>query len=93
MFGLTTWAGDAYRDLPCQTVPRSDIDLWFSKRIADVTRAKELCSRCPVKQDCLDGALNRQEEWGIWGGEIFQDGKVIPNYQPRGRQARAKTDR
>jgi WhiB family redox-sensing transcriptional regulator len=31
-------------------------------------RAKEICSGCPVIQDCLDYALAAREPWGVWGG-------------------------
>ena len=30
--------------------------------------AKELCSVCPVRTQCLQAALNNKEVWGIWGG-------------------------
>lgn len=31
---------------------------------------------------CLDGALERREPWGVWGGELFEDGRVIPRKRP-----------
>jgi WhiB family redox-sensing transcriptional regulator len=31
-------------------------------------RAKEICSTCVVKQDCLDYAMRIREPHGIWGG-------------------------
>ncbi|WP_020580166.1 WhiB family transcriptional regulator [Actinopolymorpha alba] len=30
--------------------------------------AKAICRRCPVRRDCLSDALNRDDEYGIWGG-------------------------
>lgn len=30
--------------------------------------AKALCSGCTVRQECLEGALDRKEQYGIWGG-------------------------
>ena len=30
--------------------------------------AKEICTRCLVRDDCLDYALNTKETYGIWGG-------------------------
>lgn len=30
--------------------------------------AKKLCASCPVRQICLDAALERDEREGIWGG-------------------------
>lgn len=31
-------------------------------------QAKWVCSQCPVISQCLDYAIDRGEEWGIWGG-------------------------
>lgn len=53
----------------------SDPDLWFPER-PDGTddsdnhgaQAKAICAQCPVLVDCLEGALDRGEEFGIWGG-------------------------
>lgn len=67
---------------PCQADTE---DLWFSDRPADVEQAKALCAECPVQAACLDGALDRREPWGVWGGELFEAGRVIPRKVPRGR--------
>ena len=32
------------------------------------SRAKAICSTCPVKRPCLDYALRIREPHGIWGG-------------------------
>jgi WhiB family redox-sensing transcriptional regulator len=32
------------------------------------TKAKVICSRCPVRGECLDFALRVREPHGIWGG-------------------------
>ena len=54
-------------------------------RPADVEFAKALCVDCPVRELCLDGALERREPWGVWGGQLFLQGVVIPRKRPRGR--------
>lgn len=30
--------------------------------------AKTVCAQCPVLRECLEGAIERREEHGIWGG-------------------------
>ena len=40
---------------------------WYSDDAGDQARALVECGRCPVKQECLDTALLRNEV-GIWGG-------------------------
>lgn len=67
--------------LPCRDNP----EYWFAESPADVEFAKTLCQDCPVQAMCLDGALDRREPWGVWGGELFDQGVVIPRKRPRGR--------
>lgn len=66
---------------PCHTNP----DLFFAERPEDLQRAQVLCRRCPSRRACLDGALQRGEPWGVWGGEVFLGGAVIAGKRPRGR--------
>lgn len=68
---------------PCQSA--DDSDLWFAERTADVEMAKALCRECPVREACLAGALEREEPWGVWGGEVFIDGVVVARKRGRGR--------
>lgn len=30
--------------------------------------AKAVCAGCPVRVECLEHALEAQEEYGVWGG-------------------------
>lgn len=75
---------DAKHDtvLPCHT---SDPELFFGETPHDVEVAKAMCLGCPVRQQCLAGARDRAEPWGVWGGELFFQGAVIPRKRPRGR--------
>ena len=68
--------------LPCRI---NDPELWFAESPADVEFAKTLCVDCPVRAMCLDGALERREPWGVWGGELFVQGVVVARKRPRGR--------
>ena len=62
-----------------------DPDLFFAESPADVECAKLLCRGCPARMACLAGALERREPWGVWGGELFLRGEVVPRKRPRGR--------
>jgi WhiB family redox-sensing transcriptional regulator len=73
-------------NLPCRS---GDADQWFAEAPAELERAKALCAQCPIRLECLDGALQRAEPWGVWGGEIFERGVVIPRKRPRGRPSKA----
>jgi len=74
--------------LPCR---REDPELWFAEAPADLELAKSYCATCPLQAACLAGALERREPWGVWGGEVFERGVVIPRKRPRGRPR--KTER
>ncbi|MEY2886028.1 MAG: hypothetical protein RJB40_883 [Actinomycetota bacterium] len=59
--------------------------LFFSEEFVDIQRAKAICSTCTSKVDCLNGALERNEPWGVWGGELLEEGRVCATKRPRGR--------
>lgn len=59
--------------------------LFFSDESIDIARAKAICAKCPISVACLEGALERVEPWGVWGGELIESGRVVANKRPRGR--------
>jgi WhiB family redox-sensing transcriptional regulator len=68
-------------ELPC----RDDPELFFAESPNDVEFAKSLCLGCAARLTCLAGAIERREPWGVWGGEVFLRGEVVPFKRPRGR--------
>jgi WhiB family redox-sensing transcriptional regulator len=71
---------------PCAN---ADPELWFAERPSELNLAKSLCAHCPIKAACLAGALDRVEPWGVWGGEIVQQGVVLEYKRGRGRPSNA----
>lgn len=45
-----------------------DPDTFYSYTPKDITKAKDICSECPIRKECLSDALNSGERWGVWGG-------------------------
>ena len=41
---------------------------FFGKKRADWSSSKKVCVGCPVRQDCLEYALEMQLVHGVWGG-------------------------
>ncbi len=80
--------GASAAELPCRL---EDPELFFAERPEDVETAKALCQECPVRRQCLAGALERREPWGVWGGELFVQGVVVPRKRPRGRPRKDDT--
>jgi WhiB family redox-sensing transcriptional regulator len=60
-------------------------ELFFSDELQDIARAKHICATCPALIPCLEGALERREPWGVWGGQLFLNGKILANKRRRGR--------
>lgn len=67
---------------PCQTLiatGRATNDAWFPK--APVKHGKKIehplaraaCGACAIADACRQGAIDRREEYGIWGGVDFGD--------------------
>lgn len=85
--GVSTTGADDFDRLVADLIPcRShDPELWFAEHTAQVEQAKALCRTCPVREGCLAGAIEREEPWGVWGGEVFVGGQVVPTKRGRGR--------
>ena len=74
-------------DLPCTEDP----ELFFAEAPQDVEAAKALCQGCRARTGCLEGALERREPWGVWGGELLLRGTIVPRKRPRGRPRKDDT--
>ena len=61
------------------------VGLFFSDNIIDIARAKAMCGLCPLQVSCLSEALEREEPWGVWGGELLSGGRIIANKRACGR--------
>jgi hypothetical protein len=59
--------------------------LFFSDENIDIARAKAICARCALSSTCLEGAIEREEPWGVWGGELIENGRIVVDRRPRGR--------
>lgn len=72
-------AGAACRDLGVPT------GVFFSEELQDIAAAKRICATCPVMVECLEGAIARHEPWGVWGGQMFVNGRILATKRRRGR--------
>ncbi len=60
-------------------------ELFFSELASELAEAQLICSACPVRERCLQLALQENLEWGVWGGVIFWDGQAYFRRRGRGR--------
>ena len=64
--------------------------LFFSEDLSEIAQAKAICATCPAMVPCLEGAIARAEPWGVWGGELFANGKVLAQKRKRGRPPKVR---
>jgi WhiB family transcriptional regulator, redox-sensing transcriptional regulator len=74
-------AGAAGPRLPCGAAP----GLFFADDPGSIAAARRMCGSCPARASCLDGALQRREPWGVWGGELLLNGAVVAAKRRPGR--------
>ncbi len=74
-----------WADASCATGGAGLTALFFSEELQDIAAAKRLCAACPVMAECLEAALWRREPWGVWGGQLFLNGRILTSKRRRGR--------
>lgn len=47
---------------------QSDPEAWFPEKGGSVKEAKRICGLCPVREECLQFALDNNERFGVYGG-------------------------
>lgn len=55
----------------------SDPEIFFPVTRMDEDRALALCAICPVRDECLDYALESRERFGIWGGTTDKERRKL----------------
>ena len=72
-------------DAACNDLQGSLAGIFFSEELQDIAAAKGICATCPVMLECLEGAVTRHEPWGVWGGQMFINGRILASKRRRGR--------
>ncbi len=67
------------RDAICRD---TDPDLFFpvgttGHALVQIERATQVCQECPVQRDCLEFALETNQDSGIWGGTSEEERRAI----------------
>jgi WhiB family redox-sensing transcriptional regulator len=61
----------------------ADPDAWFPTTGVPATVAKQVCNGrkgrppCPVRDRCLAWALDRDEDFGVWGGKSERERRKL----------------
>jgi WhiB family redox-sensing transcriptional regulator len=60
--------------------------------LAQITQAKQVCARCPVREACLDFALDTGQAYGIWGGLTEDERRSLRRRRQRAAARRSAAD-
>lgn len=72
--------GDWVQQAACGGAP---VDIWFPDDPHQATEAKTACAACPVRNECLDYALDNRIQHGIWGGLTHEERRKLSRGRPR----------
>jgi WhiB family redox-sensing transcriptional regulator len=76
---------DWWDEALCRDSDAALAGIFFSEELQDIAHAKSICAECPSMAACLEGALERREPLGVWGGQLFMNGKILASKRRRGR--------
>jgi WhiB family redox-sensing transcriptional regulator len=70
----------------------TDPDLFFpvgttGQALVTIDQAKSVCSQCTVTQECLDYALETNQDSGVWGGLSEEERRAIRRQRAAARRA------
>ena len=51
--------------------------VFFPQTKAEESTALTICGICPVREDCLDHALESKERFGVWGGTTDKERRKL----------------
>ncbi len=54
-----------------------DSEMFFPEKGGSSNQAKGVCQRCPVRAECLEYALENNEQFGIWGGKSERERRKL----------------
>ena len=85
------------RDWLDRAICRGDPELFFpvgnrGPALLQTEAAKAVCTRCPVRAQCLLWALETNQETGVWGGVSEDELRTIRHRAARNRR-KAKDDK
>ena len=76
----------AVRERCCRCRVMSVTPICGSPKTRSTSSAPRRCARIARSAaSASTAALERQEPWGVWGGEIIERGTIIARKRPRGR--------
>lgn len=86
---IMTYADEDWRSQSaCLT---ADPELFFplssvGPSLEQLSEAKMICGKCPVREECLEFALSTHQVHGVWGGTSEDERRKLVTAHSRGRK-------
>ena len=74
---LAELAGEEQRWQTRALCAQVDHEMWYPEKGGATKDAKRICGMCPVREECLEYALAREERYGVWGGKSERERRKI----------------
>lgn len=75
-----------HRGQKVEACSQVDPEVMFAEDPLGIRSAKYVCGRCAFQIDCLEGALARREEYGVWGGLTYNEREALRKRKQRARR-------
>lgn len=56
---------------------QADPEVFHPEKGASVAEAKAICARCPLKEPCLEWAIETNQRFGVWGSASERERRQI----------------
>ena len=77
----------------CATSSPVDRERFFSEDMVEQSLvASEFCFDCPVRDVCLQNALNNKDYWGVWGGATQEHIRDALGVDENGRADKSRSE-
>lgn len=64
---------------------QTDPEAFYPEKGGSTRAAKQVCRGCPIRRECLEDALARDERFGVWGGLSERERRQLQNRRMDGR--------
>jgi len=80
--------GGWWDDAACFGKATREHDPWHpaGEKPETVAEAKQICSGCPVRAECLDWALEENPRWGVYAGTTTEQRRYLRRKRKEGRE-------
>lgn len=62
----------------CQKLTAAELEVtFFGQGKNQQLKAIAMCKDCPLRNECLEIAMEQGDAWGVFGSYAFRDGEIV----------------